>query len=101
MGTFDTWTGVDLSMTQTDVIQYTYQALMLVLILSMPPIIVASVVGTLVSLFQALTQIQEQTLAFAIKLLAIVVTLFFTARWLGMEIYQFSLSILDNLATLG
>jgi len=88
-------------MTQTDVIQYTYQALMLVLILSMPPIIVASVVGTLVSLFQALTQIQEQTLAFAIKLLAIVVTLFFTARWLGMEIYQFSLSILDNLATLG
>jgi len=101
LGTFDTWTGVDLSMTQTDVIQYTYQALMLVLILSMPPIIVASVVGTLVSLFQALTQIQEQTLAFAIKLLAIVITLFFTARWLGMEIYQFSLSILDNLATLG
>ena len=88
-------------MTQIDVIQYTYQALMLVLILSMPPIIVASVVGTLVSLFQALTQIQEQTLAFAIKLLAIVVTIFFTARWLGMEIYQFSLSILDNLATLG
>ena len=88
-------------MTQTDVVQYTYQALMLVLILSMPPIIVASVVGTLVSLFQALTQIQEQTLAFAIKLLAIVITLFFTARWLGMEIYQFSLSILDNLATLG
>ena len=87
-------------MTETDVIQYTYQALMLVLILSMPPIIVASVVGTLVSLFQALTQIQEQTLAFAIKLLAIVITIFFTARWLGMEIYQFALSILQNIPAL-
>ena len=87
-------------MTETDVIQYTYQALMLVLILSMPPIIVASVVGTLVSLFQALTQIQEQTLAFAIKLLAIVITIFFTARWLGMEIYQFALSILKNIPAL-
>jgi len=88
-------------MIESDVIQYTYQALMLVLLLSMPPIIVASLVGTLVSLFQALTQIQEQTLAFAIKLVAITITIFFTARWLGMEIYQFSLKILQAIPALG
>ena len=46
-----------------------------ILLLSMPAIVVASVVGVLFSLFQALTQIQEQTLSFAIKLIAVGVTL--------------------------
>ncbi|OUS27696.1 EscS/YscS/HrcS family type III secretion system export apparatus protein [Gammaproteobacteria bacterium 45_16_T64] len=82
-------------MSEADVIQYTTKALFLVLLLSMPPIIVASVVGVLVSLFQALTQIQEQTLAFAIKLVAIVFTLYLTARWLGIEIYNYSVLIFD------
>ena len=41
----------------------------------MLPIVVATVIGILVSLIQALTQIQEQTLSFAIKLIAISGTL--------------------------
>ena len=55
------------------------QAFYLVLMLSMPPIIVASVVGVLFSLFQAITQLQEQTLSFAIKLIAVCLTLFLMA----------------------
>lgn len=82
-------------MNEADVIQYTTQALLLALILSMPPIVVASVVGVVVSLLQAVTQIQEQTLAFAIKLVAIVITLYLTARWLGIEIYRFSALVFD------
>lgn len=74
------------------VLNFTAQALILVLWLSMPAILVASLVGTLVSLFQALTQIQEQTLGFAIKLIAVVATLFMTARWIGIELYQYTLS---------
>ncbi len=58
-----------------DVIDQASRALTLVLLLSLPTIIVASVVGTLVSLIQALTQIQEQTLVFVPKILAIFVTL--------------------------
>lgn len=49
-------------MQSVDVVSFFTQALYLVLWLSLPPIIVGSVVGTLFSLFQALTQIQEQTL---------------------------------------
>ncbi|QUJ02457.1 flagellar biosynthetic protein FliQ [Salmonella enterica subsp. enterica] len=41
---------------------------------SMPVVLVASVVGVIVSLVQALTQIQDQTLKFMIKLLAIAIT---------------------------
>lgn len=64
---------------------------MLILMLSLPAIIVASVVGILVSLVQAVTQIQDQTLSFAIKLIAVIVVIVFSASWLGEELYNFSL----------
>lgn len=78
------------------ILEYTGQAMMLVLIVSMPPIVIATVVGILVSLLQALTQIQEQTLSFAIKLITISVTLLVTASWLGGQIYQFTQDIFTN-----
>ena len=62
-------------MNSPEVLNFTSQALVLVLWLSMPPIVVATLVGTLVSLLQALTQIQEQTLGFAIKLIAVAATI--------------------------
>jgi type III secretion protein S len=80
-------------MNVADLVFYLKEALYLVFWLSLPPLAVASVVGTLFSLFQALTQIQEQTLSFAIKLLAVFVTLLLTAGWIGSEIYHYSLSI--------
>ncbi|OZG74347.1 EscS/YscS/HrcS family type III secretion system export apparatus protein [Hahella sp. CCB-MM4] len=82
-------------MTEAEVIQYTSEALILVLLLSMPPILVATITGVIVSLLQAITQIQEQTLAFAVKLVAIVLTLYLTARWLGIEIYHFAIQVFD------
>ena len=63
--------------------------------LSLLPIIVASVVGTLFSLFQALTQIQEQTLSFGIKLIAVMATLALSARWIGGELYNPPASIFE------
>lgn len=77
------------------------KALYLTLWLSLPPIIVASVVGTLFSLFQALTQIQEQTLSFAVKLIAVMATLALTARWIGGELYNYTLLVLDAVALVG
>ncbi len=79
------------------IVSLTQEALLLVLLLSLPPIIVASIVGTVVSLFQALTQIQEQTLSFAIKLIAVILTIFATGGWLGQEIYQYALFIFDRI----
>lgn len=80
-------------MSEASFLDYTLQALMLVLVLSLPPIIVASVTGILVSLVQALTQIQEQTISFAVKLVAVVVTIILTANWLGEELYRFAESV--------
>lgn len=87
-------------MTQPDIIGYLARALMLVLLLSLPPIIVASVVGTLVSLLQALTQVQEQTLSFGFKLIAVGVTIFVTAPWLGDELYQYTLTLFNGFSAM-
>ncbi|MGG2142949.1 MULTISPECIES: EscS/YscS/HrcS family type III secretion system export apparatus protein [Symbiopectobacterium] len=59
------------------------QLLWIVLLTSLPIIVVACVVGVLVSLLQALTQIQDQTLQFMIKLLAVALMLMATYHWLG------------------
>lgn len=82
-------------MEAVDLVALVSKALMLVLWLSLPPILVASVVGTLFSLLQALTQIQEQTLSFAVKLIAVGITLMLTARWIGGEIYNYTVSLFD------
>ena len=87
-------------MNEADIVDFTAKALLLVLYLSLPPIIAAALVGTLVSLLQALTQIQEQTLSFAIKLFVVVITIFLTARWQGEELYNYAHSIFVNLPVL-
>lgn len=87
-------------MNQSFLLETTNQALILVLILSMPPIIVATVVGVLVSLIQALTQVQEQTLGFAVKLIVVTMVLLLTAGWTGAEMFKFTLHIFDTFPTL-
>jgi type III secretion protein S len=64
------------------------QGMLLVVVLSAPPLIVAVVVGVLTSLVQALMQIQDQTLPFGIKLVAVGITLAVTGRWIGVELIQ-------------
>lgn len=82
-------------MSEALILDYTVKAAMLILLLSMPPIIVATGVGLLVSLLQALTQIQEQTLSFAVKLIAVAVTLLLSINWLGGELYNYTINILE------
>ena len=74
----------------------TLEALSLVLLLSAPPVIAASVVGLLVAVVQAATQIQEQTLQFTLKFFAIVLTLFITASLMAGSLYAFSDQIFSN-----
>ncbi|MBL6080030.1 type III secretion system export apparatus subunit SctS [Belnapia sp. T18] len=77
-------------MTNAEVVRLATDALLLVLTLSAPAIIVATVVGLLVSLIQAITQIQEQTLSFAAKLACVSVVLVGTAGWLGSALYRYT-----------
>lgn len=85
-------------MFQTQAIQLAYQGLILILILSAPPILISMFFGILVAIFQAATQIQEQTLSFTIKLVAVTLTLMFMGAWLGSQIMSFSMNIFTHFA---
>lgn len=83
-------------MFENEIYQLTYQALILILVLSGPPIIISMVLGLLVAIFQAATQIQEQTLSFTVKLFAVILTLMMLGGWLGSQIVQYTNSIFLN-----
>jgi len=83
-------------MFQNEVYQLTYQALILILLLSGPPIIISMVLGLLVAIFQAATQIQEQTLSFTVKLFAVIITLMLLGGWLSAQIIQYANTIFKN-----
>jgi type III secretion protein S len=71
-------------------IQFTKEALWLVLLLSGPPIAAAAVVALVVAIVQAVTQIQEQTIQHLLKFIAVAVALFITAPLLGGALYHFA-----------
>ncbi|EFL91887.1 type III secretion system apparatus protein [Candidatus Regiella insecticola LSR1] len=77
-------------MSEAIVVQLATQVLWIVLMLSMPVVVVASAVGLIISLFQALTQIQDQTLQFLIKLLAVSITLLVSYHWMGSTLLNYT-----------
>ena len=74
----------------TQAIEFTREALWLVLLLSAPPIVAATAVGLLTAVAQAVTQIQEQTVQHLLKLIAMIVALLVTAPLLGGALYHFA-----------
>jgi type III secretion HrpO family protein len=78
-----------------EIYQLSYQALILILLLSGPPIIVSMILGLFVAIFQAATQIQEQTLSFTVKLFAVVFTIIILGGWLGGQVLQYTHTILN------
>ncbi|MBD8497075.1 flagellar biosynthesis protein FliQ [Paenibacillus arenosi] len=73
------------------------QSVLAVLQVSAPMLIVALVVGLIISIFQATTQIQEQTLAFVPKIVAVFIVILIFGPWLLTTMVDFTYSILNNL----
>jgi type III secretion protein S len=73
-----------------EVVHLVREALWLVLVLSAPPILAASVVGLVVAFLQAATQLQEQTLTYTLKFITVTLTLLLTASVIGSSLYHFA-----------
>ncbi|MNT61586.1 Flagellar biosynthetic protein FliQ [compost metagenome] len=70
-------------MTGAEVLDIAGDGIWTLIIVSAPMMLVGLVVGVIIALFQALTQIQEQTLVFVPKIIAIFVTMLLTLPFLG------------------
>ena len=77
-------------MNEADAIDIVQSAIWTVVIAAGPAVGGAMLVGILIALFQALTQIQEVTLTFVPKILAIFVIIAFTASFTGAQVYAFT-----------
>ena len=87
-------------MTPESVMTLAHQAMYVGLVLAAPLLLVALVIGLVVSLFQAATQINESTLSFIPKLLAIAVTLVIAGPWMLTTMLDYLRQTLTSIPTL-
>ncbi len=88
-------------MNATDVLEVSRQAVIVMLKIGAPILSMALLVGLAVSLFQALTQIQEMTLSFVPKILVIFVSLLVLMPFMLSTITAFGKSLMDRIVALG
>ncbi|HEY8422720.1 MAG TPA: flagellar biosynthesis protein FliQ [Thermoclostridium sp.] len=72
-------------------------AVLVIIKLSAPLLGVALIVGLAISIFQATTQIQEQTLSFVPKIIAVFLSLFIFGSWLMTTLKEFTLRLYENI----
>lgn len=87
-------------MNAIEVVDIVQEAIYLLIKISMPVMLVALGVGLIISLFQALTQIQEQTLTFVPKVMAIFLTIMFTLPWMIDNLTDFTHDLRDRIITI-
>ncbi len=87
-------------MTPETVLTTGSQALQLVLMLAAPLLLTALAVGVLIGVFQAATQITEQTLSFIPKLLSTAVVLVFTGPWMLRLLTEFTRRLYESIPAL-
>jgi len=76
------------------------KAIQTILMCAAPMLIVAMIVGLLVSIFQAATQINEQTLTFVPKIVAVFLTMLIFGSWVIKIVTVFTVGLFDIIATL-
>lgn len=88
-------------MDESYVLAVTSETLYLILILSAPMLMAALIVGLVISILQATTQVQEQTLSFVPKIIATFVAILVCGTWIGSMVANFAISIITNIPNFG
>ena len=88
-------------MNEAEVIAVTREAILVLIKMGAPAMIVALVVGLTIAVFQALTQIQEVTLTFVPKILALFGTVLIFVPFMLGTIRSFTLELMDRIISLG
>ena len=83
-------------MTIDNVIQIASRALYLIIKVSLPVLLVSLIVGLIISIFQTVTSIQEQTLTFVPKIICVFVALILLGNWMLTEMVDFMVELWNN-----
>jgi type III secretion protein S len=80
-----------------ELVAWTQKALWLLMLTAAPAVIVSAVVGLLIAVVQAATQLQDQSISQSAKLGAVALVLLVSGAWMGVEVFRFADSVLRDL----
>ena len=83
-------------MTIDTVVQIANEALYLIIKISLPVLLVSLIVGLIISIFQTVTSIQEQTLTFVPKIICVFLTLMLVGHWMMNGMVEFMVELYSN-----
>ncbi|MBW2407518.1 MAG: flagellar biosynthesis protein FliQ [Deltaproteobacteria bacterium] len=84
-------------MTPEFVVNFAQEAIKVTILVSMPMLILGLLVGLAISIFQAVTQIQEMTLTFVPKILIVLIALLFFASWMLEQLMHFTMTTINQI----
>ncbi|MCA8968268.1 MAG: flagellar biosynthetic protein FliQ [Planctomycetes bacterium] len=87
-------------MNEALVVDLARQTLWIAIEIVAPALLVGTAIGIVVSLFQAVTSLQEQTLTLVPKMLGVAVTLMLMLPWILNKLYEFAIGLFENLAAI-
>lgn len=87
-------------MNETFIVELVREAILMVCIIALPPLAVSLLVGLVISILQATTQVQEQSLTFVPKIIAVFVTLAIMAPWTMRVIVSFTHRVYNRIPDL-
>ena len=87
-------------MNEATIIDLTRETVLTIVETSMPLLLISLVIGLIISIFQTITSIQEQTLTFVPKIIAVFLTLMLLAGWIGNNLTDFMNDLWGSFNTL-
>ena len=84
-------------MTPEFVVNFAQEAIKVTLLVSMPMLLLGLIVGVAISIFQAVTQIQEMTLTFVPKILIVLAALLYFSSWMLEQLMHFTMTTIDQI----
>jgi flagellar biosynthesis protein FliQ len=84
-------------MTPEFVINFAQEAIKVTIFVSMPMLALGLIVGVVISIFQAVTQIQEMTLTFVPKILVVLIALLIFSNWMLGQLMNFTITTINQI----
>ena len=84
-------------MTPDFVVTFAQEAIKVTILISLPTLSLGLLVGLVISIFQAVTQINEMTLTFVPKILVVMVGLIFFAPWMLEHLMEFTIAVIEQI----
>jgi flagellar biosynthetic protein FliQ len=84
-----------------DLLGISQQTVKIILLLGLPSLIVSMVIGVLISIFQAVTQISDASLAFVPKMIIVSIFIILSLPWIGDQITAYTMELWDMILVFG